>query len=57
MCQAKHHVLDVYPLTASFPSGTKDGVHYHRNASAPMEKMLNWYFNGIQASLQNTVGI
>ncbi|XP_066921499.1 uncharacterized protein [Clytia hemisphaerica] len=45
ICTQGHHLLDIYPLTASFPSGTKDGVHYHRNAQKPMEEMLTEYFS------------
>jgi len=40
ICQAGIKLLDVYPMTASYPYGTKDGVHYHGNVTTSVETML-----------------
>ncbi|XP_065666023.1 uncharacterized protein LOC101240934 [Hydra vulgaris] len=45
ICNADHDLLDIHPLTASYPGGTKDGVHYLPNASVPIENLLNEYFS------------
>ena len=43
MCQAGIDVIDVYPMTESFPGGTKDEVHYANYVFRPMEKLLEQY--------------
>lgn len=45
ICNAEIQLLDVNPLSASYPAGTKDGVHYHANVSLPMELMLEEFFS------------
>lgn len=44
MCRAGFLVLDVYPLTSSYPSGTLDGVHYNNTVFASAEDILENYF-------------
>ena len=40
MCRAGVKVLDVYPLTASYPDGALDHVHYADNVFAFVEQLL-----------------
>ena len=40
MCKAGVPVLDVYPMTASYPDGTLDHVHYSDNAQRAAEDQL-----------------
>ena len=40
MCKAGIPVLDVYPMTASYPNGTLDHVHYYANAQRAAEDQL-----------------
>lgn len=50
MCRAGFEVLDVYPLSASFPNGTDnsydpyDSVHYKDSVFQPAEEILLEYF-------------
>ena len=37
MCKAGIPVLDMYPLTAAWPSGTRDSIHY---TDKPMEPAI-----------------
>ena len=43
MCQAGFDVIDVYPMTESFPDGTTDEVHYQNYVFSPMEELLEQY--------------
>ena len=43
MCQAGFDVVDVYPLTDSYPGGTVDEVHYPNKVFDAMERMLEKY--------------
>ena len=51
MCRARFEVLDVYPLSASFPNGTDnshdpfDSVHYKDSVFKPAEEILLEYFS------------
>ena len=51
MCKAGIEVLDVYPLTASFPNGTDnsvdpyDMVHYKDLVFKPAQEVLLEYFS------------
>ena len=51
MCKAGIEVLDVYPLSASFPNGTDnsvdpfDSVHYKDSVFKPAEDILLEYFS------------
>lgn len=40
MCKAGIPVLDVYPMTASYPNGTLDHVHYSDNVQKAAEDQL-----------------
>ena len=42
MCEAGIEVIDVYPLSASWPEGTSSGdvVHYSPEVFASVEKLL-----------------
>ena len=40
MCNAGIPVLDVYPMTASYPNGTLDHVHYSDNVQRAAEDQL-----------------
>lgn len=40
MCKAGIPVLDVYPMTASYPDGTLDHVHYSDNVQRTAEDQL-----------------
>ena len=40
MCKAGIPVLEVYPMTASYPNGTLDHVHYSANAQRAAEDQL-----------------
>ena len=50
MCDAGFDVLDVYPLTASYPYGTgssarpKDAVHYEHFVFESVERLLEDLF-------------
>ena len=43
MCQAGFDVVDVYPLTDSYPGATLDEVHYPKGVFDAMETMLEKY--------------
>lgn len=43
MCQAGFDVIDVYPLTDSYPDGTVDEVHYPNKVFDALETMLEKY--------------
>ena len=43
MCQAGYDVIDVYPLTASYPGATPDMVHYPDHVFRSMETLLEEY--------------
>ena len=51
MCKAGFEVLDVYPLSASFPNGTDsshdpfDSVNYKDSVFKPAEEILLEYFS------------
>ncbi|KAK3749465.1 hypothetical protein QZH41_013431, partial [Actinostola sp. cb2023] len=40
MCRAGFLILDVYPLTSSYPGGTVDGVHYNSSVFFTAEDIL-----------------
>ena len=40
MCKAGIPVLDVYPMTFSYPNGTLDHVHYDEHAQRAAEDQL-----------------
>ena len=44
MCQASIPVLDVYQISASYPQGTIDGIHYPHFVFYPAEEALERYF-------------
>ena len=54
MCKAGIPVLDVYPMTASYPNGTLDHVHYNANAQKAVEDQLliSIYNGGNQVNFQ-----
>lgn len=43
MCQAGFDVIDVYPLTDSYPNGIVDAVHYPNKVFDAVETMLEKY--------------
>lgn len=43
MCQAGFDVIDVYPMTDSYPSGTDDVVHYPNHVFNSVETLLERY--------------
>lgn len=51
MCNAGFEILDVFPMSASYPEGTDDSsdkydaVHYKRHVFKPAEQLLFEYFN------------
>ena len=45
MCKAGISFLDIYPISASYPAGTMDGIHYIPEAFHPVEKLLVSYFS------------
>jgi hypothetical protein len=45
MCKAGITFLDIYPISASYPDGTKDGIHYESEAFYPVEELLVSYFS------------
>ena len=50
MCEAGFKVLDIFPMSYTFPHGTGlgkggDGVHYREEAFLPVEKFLRKYFD------------
>ncbi|KAJ7379664.1 hypothetical protein OS493_014068 [Desmophyllum pertusum] len=45
MCASGISVLDVYPISTSYPPGTKDGVHYNSEAFNPVIELLERYFS------------
>ena len=44
MCRAGIKVLDMYPLSAAYPKGTSDNVHYEYHAFYPAVARLEDYF-------------
>ena len=51
MCQAGFDVIDVYPLTDSYPGGTTDVVHYPDHVFRAVETLLEKY------KVQNNKGV
>ncbi|XP_020625642.1 uncharacterized protein LOC110063029 [Orbicella faveolata] len=45
MCASGITVLDVYPISDSYPPGTKDGIHYNNEAFNPVIELLERYFS------------
>ncbi|CAB3981814.1 REDUCED WALL ACETYLATION 1-like [Paramuricea clavata] len=45
MCKAGVTFLDIYPISASYPDGTKDGIHYESKVFYPVEELLVSYFS------------
>ena len=45
MCKAGVSFLDIYPISASYPGGTKDGIHYKSEVFYPVEELLVGYFS------------
>lgn len=51
MCKAGFEILDVFPMSASYPGGTDgrydkhDAVHFKSTVFKPAEKLLYEYFN------------
>ena len=43
MCNASIEVLDVFPLSASYPNGTVDITHYREKVFFAAEKELKRY--------------
>ena len=43
MCQAGFDVIDVYPMTDSYPRGTDDVVHYPNHVFNSVETLLEKY--------------
>ena len=43
MCRARVAVLDMYPLSAAYPRGTLDNVHYDYQAFEPALEGLEQY--------------
>lgn len=44
MCEAGIPVLDVYHISAAYPHGTIDGIHYPHFVFYPAEEALEKYF-------------
>ncbi|XP_032232379.2 uncharacterized protein LOC116614911 isoform X2 [Nematostella vectensis] len=44
MCKNNITILDVYPLTQSYPGGTRDGIHYKDSVFESVESLLESYF-------------
>ena len=45
MCKNNISVLDVYPISDSYPPGTMDGIHYKDEAFYPVIDLLQEYFS------------
>ena len=45
MCMAGIPVLDMYPLTAAWPHGTRDSIHYTDKVIEPAVKVLERYLS------------
>ena len=51
MCKAGIEILDVFPMSASYPEGTDgsldkyDAVHFKKTVFKPAEQLLYEYFN------------
>ena len=43
MCKAGIPVLDMYPLTAAWPKGTRDSIHYTDEPMEPAVSILQRY--------------
>lgn len=43
MCEAGFDVIDIYPMTDSYPGGTLDVVHYPNHVFSSMVTMLEKY--------------
>ena len=48
MCKNNISVLDVYPISDSYPPGTKDGIHYKDEVFNPVIDLLQRYFSSSQ---------
>jgi len=46
MCKAGYKVLDMYHLSASYPKGTFDNVHYDLQTFTPAAHLLEKYYEG-----------
>ena len=55
MCKAGIPVLDVYSMTASYPNGTLDHVHYSENVQrAAEDQLLAFIIEEINKNRQDT---
>ena len=67
MCNAGFEILDVFPMSASYPEGTDDSsdkydaVHYKRHVFKPAEQLLFEYAKqfslGIRGKFSNFIKI
>ena len=56
MCQAGFDVIDVYPLTDSYPNGIVDEAHYPNKVFDAVETMLEKYkvHNNVPVNINTT---
>ena len=55
MCKAGIPVLDVYPMTASYPNGTLDHVHYSENVQrAAQDQLLAFITEEVKKNRRDT---
>ena len=54
MCKVGIHVLDVYSMTASYPDGTLDHVHYSENVQrAAQDQLLAFVTEEVKKNRRN----
>ena len=54
MCKAGITFLDIYPISSSYPLGTKDGIHYSNEVFLPVEELLvNYFSHGTQLAMDS----
>ena len=59
MCKAGFEILDVFPMSASYPEGTDgrydkyDAVHFKETVFKPAEQLLYDYFNPYMGETKN----
>ena len=45
MCNAGIPIIDVFPMTSSYPCKPIDGIHYNITLFKPVEEILQSYFD------------
>ena len=50
MCKAGIPVIDVFPMTSSYPNKPPDGIHFSMRLFKPVKELLSKYFYYLPAN-------